>query len=99
MTDLALNDDITQTPKDHQVWFAGEHPCSAAGVPVAALGAQASAQTLCEGVTVNFRFSSKRPDGYPDYHAKITQYVQILEHPARAAAAGRRYRHGADLPA
>lgn len=82
VTDLALNDDITQTPKDHQVWFAGEHPCSAGGVPIAALGGQASTQTLCEGVTVNFRFSSKR--NYPDYHAKLTQYVQILEHPARA---------------
>lgn len=84
VTDLALNDDITQTPKDHQVWFAGEHPCTAAGAPIAALGAQPCAQTLCEGVAVNFRFSSKRPGGYPDYHAKITQYVQMLEHPAGA---------------
>jgi hypothetical protein len=84
VTDLALNDDITQTPKDHQVWFAGEHPCTAAGAPIAALGAQACGQTLCEGVAVNFRFSSKRPEGYPDYHAKITQYVEMLEHPARA---------------
>lgn len=33
---------------------------------------------------MNLRFSSKRPNGYPDYHAKITQYVQLLEHPARA---------------
>lgn len=84
VTDLALNDDITQTPKDHQVWFAGEHPCSADGVPIAGLGAQACAQTLFDGLAVNLRFSAKRPGGYPDYHAKITQYVQILEHPARA---------------
>lgn len=84
VTDLALNDDITQTPKDHQVWFAGEHPCNSAGVPTAALGAQPCAQTLCEGVAVHFRFSSKRPEGYADYHAKITQYVQMLEHHARA---------------
>lgn len=84
VTDLALNDDIAQTPKDHQVWFAGEHPCNTSGTPIAALGAQSCAQTLCEGVTANLRFSSKRPGGYPDYHAKITQYVQMLEHPARA---------------
>jgi len=84
VTDLALNDDITQTPRDHQVWFIGQHPCSAEGVPIAALGAQGCTQTLCEGVTVNLRFSAKRPDGYLDYHAKITQYVQILEHPACA---------------
>lgn len=81
VTDLALNDDITQTPNDHQVWFAGEHPSSVEGVPLA-LGAQPCAQTLCEGV--NLRFSAKRPGGYPDYHAKITQYVELLEHPARA---------------
>jgi hypothetical protein len=84
VTDLALNDDITQPPKDHQVWFGGEHPCSADGAPIAGLGAQPCVQTLCEGVAVNFRFSAKRPEGYPDYHAKMTQYVQMLEHPARA---------------
>lgn len=84
VTDLALNDDVAQAPADHQVWFAGDHPCSTEGVPIAALGAQGCAQTLCEGVTVNWRFSSKRPEGYPDYHAKITQYIEILEHPARA---------------
>ncbi len=88
VTDLALNDDITQTPKDHQVWFAGEHPCSAEGVPIAALGAQPCAQTLCEGVAVDLRFSAKRPGGYPDYHSKITQYVELLEHPARALHGG-----------
>jgi len=83
-TDLSLNDDTTQTPGDHQVWFVGEHPCSADGVPIAALGAQGCTQTLCEGLTVSLRFSSKPANGYPDYHAKVTQYVQILEHPARA---------------
>jgi hypothetical protein len=84
VTDLALNDDVTQTPKDHQVWFAGEQPCHADGAPIAALGAQPCAQTLCDDVAVNFRFSSKRPSGYPNYHTKITQYVEILSHPARA---------------
>lgn len=88
VTDLALNDDVAQVPADHQVWFAGEHPCSTEGVAIAALGAQGCAQTLCEGVTVNWRFSSKRPEGYPDYRAKITQDVEILEHPARALQPG-----------
>lgn len=82
VTDLALNDDVTQTPKDHQVWFAGELPCHADGAPILALGAQPCAQTLCDDVAVNFRFSSKRP--YPNYHTKITQYVEILSHPACA---------------
>jgi len=84
VTDLALNDDIAQKPGDHQVWFAGEQPCGANGAPIAALGAQDCVQTLCEGMKVTLRFSSKPPEGYLDYHAKITQYVQMLEHPARA---------------
>lgn len=82
VTDVALNDDITQTPRDHQVWFAGEQPCHADGAPIAALGPQRCKQTLCEGVVVDFRFSAKA--AYPDYHAKITQYVEILSNPARA---------------
>ena len=39
-------------------------------------------QTLCEGVVVDFRFSAKADD--PDYHAKITQYEEILSNPARS---------------
>lgn len=82
VTDLALNDDITQKPRDHQVWFAGEQPCHATGAPITALGPQRGRQTLCEGVVVDFRFSAKAD--YPDYHAKITQYDEILSNPARS---------------
>lgn len=84
VTDLTLNNDVTQMPQDHQVWFAGEHPCHANGIPITALGAQPCKQTLCDDVVVDLRFSSKPPSGYPDYHAKITQYIEILSHPARA---------------
>jgi hypothetical protein len=82
VTDLALNDDITQKPRDHQVWFAGELPCHATGAPITALGPQQCRQTLCEGVVVDFRFSAKAD--YPDYYAKITQYDEILSNPARS---------------
>ncbi|UVT19652.1 MAG: ThiF family adenylyltransferase [Nitrospira sp.] len=82
VTDLALNDDITQKPRDHQVWFAGEQPCHATGAPITALGPQQCRQTLCDGVVVDFRFSAKAD--YPDYYAKITQYDEILSNPARS---------------
>lgn len=82
VTDLALNDDITQAPRDHQVWFAGEQPCHATGASIAALGPQPCRQMLCDGVMVDFRFSAKA--AYPDYHSKITQYVEILSNPAQA---------------
>lgn len=82
VTDVALNDDIAQKPGDHQVWFAGEQPCHATGEPISALGAQPGKQILCDGVVVDFRCSAKAD--YPDYHTKITQYVEILSNPARA---------------
>lgn len=82
VTDLALNDDVTQTPRDHQVWFGGEQPCHADGSPIMALGAQAGRQTLCDDVAIDFRFSAKAE--YPDYHTKITQYAEILSNPAQA---------------
>lgn len=82
VTDLALNDDITQKPKDHQVWFAGEQPCHATGAPITALGSQQAKQTLCDGVVVDLRFSAKAD--YPDYYAKIAQYVEILSNPAKS---------------
>ncbi|MEQ1577470.1 MAG: ThiF family adenylyltransferase [Hyphomicrobium sp.] len=84
VTDLMLNDDITQKPGDHQVWFSGVQPCHADGSVLAAIGAQPCAQTICESVQVDFRFSSKPADGYPDYYAKIAQYVEMLSNPARS---------------
>jgi hypothetical protein len=82
VTDITINDDIAQKPGDHQVWFAGEQPSHSTGAPITALGGGYAKQTLCEGVDVHFRFSAKAD--YPNYYAKITQYVEILENPARA---------------
>lgn len=84
VTDLTLNGDATQRPGDHQVWFAGEQPRNADGSVIAPLGARAGTQVLCDGIEVHYRFSSKPPEGYPDYHAKMTAYVDIVSHPARA---------------
>lgn len=74
--------DIALKPANHQVWFKGEHPCHLNGTPINALGAQPGKQTLLEGLEVDFRFSAKTD--YPDYHSKISQYVAILEGPAKA---------------
>lgn len=84
VTNLTLNNDKTQTPGDHQVWFSGERPCNADGSIIGPLAARQGTQTLYDGVEVQYRFSSKPPGGYPDYHAKMTQYVEVLSNPARA---------------
>lgn len=85
VTDLTLNSDQTQQPGDHQAWFVGELPCNRDGSVMSAIGARTATQVLCEGLEVHHRFSCKPPGGhYPNYHAKMTQYVEIISNPARA---------------
>lgn len=85
VTDLTLNNDRTQRPGDHQVWFAGEHPCNQDGSTISAISHSNATQTLCEGLVVQHRFSCKPPGGYyKDYYAKITRYEEIISNQARA---------------
>ncbi len=85
-TDLTLNNDLTQRPSDHQVWFSGEFPCNSNGAFISALNSSTATQTqtLCEGLVVHHRFSCKPQDGYPDYYAKMTRYEEIISNQARA---------------
>jgi tRNA A37 threonylcarbamoyladenosine dehydratase len=39
---------------------------------------------LADGICANHSFSNKPSTGYKDYHAKITQYIRIISHPANA---------------
>jgi len=84
VTDLTLNNNQSQRPRDHQVWFTGEQPCNKDGSIISAIGARQVNQTLCEGLKALLRFSCKPRDGYPDYYAKMTRYVEIISNPARA---------------
>lgn len=86
VTDLTLNNDRTQRPGDHQVWFSGEYPCNSDGSYISALcnTTVPQPQTLCEGLVVQHRFSCKPENGYPDYFAKMTRYVEIISNQARA---------------
>ncbi len=84
VTDVRLNDERTQKPDDHQVWFIGEHPCKQDGTPILALGSRDEHKTLFEGVVVNRRFSCKPKEGYPDYYQKMTRYVEIISSQACA---------------
>jgi len=84
VTDLTLNNDITQRPGNHLVWFNGEHPCNKDGSIITAIRHSTSSQTLSDGITVKHRFSCKPKDGYPDYYSKMTRYVDIISSQARA---------------
>lgn len=70
--------DRTRPPGDHTAYFAGETPCHADGTPFSHI-IESQQRTLAEGLVVNLRFSSKPIGGsYPDYHAKMTTYVNML---------------------
>lgn len=83
-TNLTLNNDRTQKPGDHQVWFAGEQPCNRDGSSISGIGCRTATQTLCEGLEVHHRFSCKPLGGYPDYYAKMTRYMEIISNQAKA---------------
>lgn len=84
VTDLTLNNDRTENPADHQVWFAGDHPCTSDGSIISQIKHTSETTTLCGGITVQHRFSCKPQGGYPDYHAKVTRYVEIIQSQAKA---------------
>lgn len=84
VTDLTLNNDKTEKPGDHQVWFAGDHPCNSDGSLISQIKHTTATTTLCEGLVVQHRFSCKPQAGYPDYHAKVTRYVEIIQNQAKA---------------
>lgn len=84
VTNLTLNNEKTERPGDHQVWFAGEFPCKQDGSIITAIQHSSATQVLCEGVEVQHRFSNKPPEGYPDYHAKMTRYIEIITNEAQA---------------
>lgn len=84
VTDLCLSGDQTGRPGDHQVWFSGEFPCKSDGSPISAIAHSSGRQDLGNGIVVDHRFSNKPEGGYADYHAKVSRYIEIISHQARA---------------
>lgn len=81
---LTLAGDVTARPDTHVVMFAGEMPCDQAGQPLNTILAGSAHQRVADGLEIDHTFSSKPPQGYPDYQAKMTAYVAILAGPAQA---------------
>jgi hypothetical protein len=81
---LVLDGDETVRPDTHVVMFAGEVPCDQHGTSLSMIVNATSHQVLAPGLEIDHTFSSKPPEGYPDYHAKMTAYIDILVGPAEA---------------
>lgn len=84
---LQLAGEVVEKPNTHVVMLIGEYPCNEQGQRLAQLE-HGGAQNLGAGVEVNFSFSNKPADGYPDYYAKMTNYINIIQGPAQAIDPG-----------
>lgn len=81
---VTLSGEQTEPNPAHTVWFHGETPCNQHGEPLSAVIHSPAGPELAPGVPVDFMFSSKPPEGYPNYHAKMTAYARILTCHAQA---------------
>jgi molybdopterin/thiamine biosynthesis adenylyltransferase len=78
-------------PHDHQVFFAGSHPCEIDGAPIKGLGGGPTNLTLTASsdVVVQRSFSNKltAPNGalrdYENFFEKIENYANIISGPAK----------------
>ncbi len=77
VSELSTSGSTTAPNPYHVVWFIGSSPCDRHGNELD-LVIERGALLLSGDLTVNLKFSRRPPDGYPDYYAKMTGYVNIL---------------------
>jgi hypothetical protein len=78
ISNLTLAGDITQKPDTHTVHFDGDTPCDSNGRPLSKI-IHSSGSFEVGGMKASHMFSSKpSPDGYPDYHQKMSTYATLL---------------------
>jgi tRNA A37 threonylcarbamoyladenosine dehydratase len=82
VSELNLAGDVTAAPGTHVVHFAGEHPCDKHGREIVQIKNASNVQELADAVGIDHTFSSKPPNGYPDYFQKMSTYATILSAPA-----------------
>lgn len=81
---LDLAGEVTAPPTNHVAWFIGDHPCSKDGAPLLGIKHGSNTEKFAENLEVHHSFSNKPPNGYPDYFAKMTRYIEIMSHHARS---------------
>lgn len=83
VSDLSMAGDVTVVPQNHVALFAGEYPCDSEGRPLEKLRHTTGDQVIGPGLVTNHSFSRKPPEGYRDYHHKMTTYVSLLSKHAK----------------
>lgn len=85
VTALDLNGETTIKPQTHVAFFAGDHPCHKDGSKIDQISHASARTSIGDDFATDHSFSSKpRPEGYIDFHEKVTCYVRIIENPARS---------------
>jgi len=85
---LVMAGDVTRRPDNHVIWWDGAYPCNPDGAPIAALRHQDHPVDMGHGITACHGFSNKPPEGYVDYHQKMTTYVAVISGPATTLEPG-----------
>jgi len=88
VSELTLAGDRTTTPGTHVMHFIGDFPCDAEGRRLEKIFNQSCIRDLGAGLVIRHSFSSKPPEGYPDYYEKVSAYVAMLTSPAQAIDSG-----------
>jgi len=78
ISELSTSGTATIRPATHVVSFAGGIPCDNHGNQLSKIINSIGENRLADGLTADCTFSSKPPDGYPDYHAKMTAYANMV---------------------
>ncbi len=82
---LQLSGNKTRKNPEHTVYWSGEMPCRLDGTKFNSILNNSNTQQIADSFEVNFRFSSKpKPNGYSDYHHKMTTYIKMITAPAKA---------------
>lgn len=84
VSDLTLAGDVTTSPGSHVVWFAGEHPRQKDGKEIPQIKHASQTTQLAQDIVVHHSFSNKPPQGYANYHQKMTRYIDIISAPAQS---------------
>jgi len=99
VSDLTLAGDATTRPANHVAWFIGQHPCDKDGREISAIKHGSTSFNLAPDIVAQHAFSNKPPSGYPDYHAKMIRYVEVISAPAQSLAPGATARTYKPVPA
>jgi len=78
ISELSTSGTTTVRPSTHVVSFAGGIPCDNRGSELSNIINSKGPTQVAEGLIADCIFSSKPPEGYPDYHAKITTYANMV---------------------